>query len=344
MPDVRTALFIGGTGTISTAITQRVAASGQWQLTLLNRGTHPDAVPAGVQVLQADVRDEDAVARLPHGRTFDCVCDFIGYHPSDVERDWRLFRHRTAQYIFISTASAYRKPPLTPVINEQTPLQNPYWSYSQQKIACEERLWELHRTDAFPVTVVRPSHTYCERSVPVAIHGANGSWQVLRRMMDGKPVVVHGDGTSLWTLTHSNDFAVAFTALMGRQETVGEAYQITSDESLTWNAIYTHIAHALGTDYRPCYVPSATLAVIGERYDLRGRLLGDKGCSVLFDNSKIHRLAPHFRTTIPFAEGAASAVRHILAHPELQRPDPDFDRWCDSVVAWADSARSTFPE
>ena len=192
----RKALFIGGTGTISSAITAQLAAEGEWELTLLNRGNRNDGVPANVRILKADINDEEAVEKLLEGTQWDCVCDFIGFVPAQVERDWRLFKGRTKQYMYISSASAYQKPAASPFITEGTPLVNPFWQYSRDKIACEDFLMEKHRGEGFPVTVIRPSHTYDERSVPLGVHGDNGSWQVLQRMLDGKPVIIHGDGTS----------------------------------------------------------------------------------------------------------------------------------------------------
>ena len=229
----RKALFIGGTGTISTAITRQLAAEGEWELTLLNRGHR--SVPEGVRVLKADIEDEATVSRLLEGTQWDCVCDFIGFVPAQVERDWRLFKDRTKQYMYISSASAYQKPAASPYINEGTPLVNPYWEYSRNKIACEDFLMEKHRTEGFPVTIIRPSHTYDERSVPLGVHGDKGSWQVLKRMLEGKPVIVHGDGTTQWTLTHNSDFAKGFVGLMANPHALGNAFHITSDESLTWN-------------------------------------------------------------------------------------------------------------
>ena len=229
----RKALFIGGTGTISSAITRQLAAEGKWDLTLLNRGNRAAAVPEGVNLMKADINDEAAVAELLEGTQWDCVCDFIGFTPDQVERDWRLFRGRTKQYMYISSASAYQKPAASPFITEGTPLVNPYWQYSRNKIACEDFLMEKHRTEGYPVTIIRPSHTYDERSVPLGVHGDFGSWQVLKRMLDGKPVIIHGDGTSQWTLTHNTDFAKGFIGLMGNPHALGNAFHITSDETLT---------------------------------------------------------------------------------------------------------------
>lgn len=228
------ALFIGGTGTISMAITRMLAGNPDWEFYLLNRGNRIEQIPQGVHVIQSDIQDEASVAEKLSGMQFDVVADFIAFVPEHIERDIRLFAGKTKQYIFISSASAYQKPLSDFRITESTPLCNPYWQYSRDKIACEERLMREYRENGFPVTIVRPSHTYGDTSVPVALHGAGGSWQVIRRMMEGKPVIIPGDGSSLWTLTHNTDFAKGFVGLMGNAHALGEAVQITSDESLIW--------------------------------------------------------------------------------------------------------------
>ena len=322
---MKKALFIGGTGTISAAITRTVAASGEWELYLLNRGKRQEAVPEGVRQIIADIHDEAAVAAAIEGLQFDCVCDFIGFVRSDVERDWRLFQGRTRQYIYISSASAYQKPAAHYMVDEGTPLANPYWQYSRDKIACEEFLMEKFRSEGFPVTIIRPSHTYDERKLPTGVHGNVGSWQIARRLLAGKPVIVQGDGSSLWTMTHNSDFARGFVVLMGNPHTLGNAFQITSDETLTWNQIYESIAHALGVECRLYHVASDWLAAVGPQYDLEGGMLGDKAVSVVFNNAKLKRAAPGFTATVRFDEGVRRTVEHILAHPELQAEDPEFD-------------------
>jgi nucleoside-diphosphate-sugar epimerase len=241
--------------------------------------------------------------------------------------------------MYISSASAYQKPAASPYITEGTPLANPYWLYSRNKIACEEFLMAKYREEGFPVTIVRPSHTYGDLSVPLGVHGDKGSWQVLRRMLDGKRVIIHGDGTSLWTLTHNTDFAKGFIGLMGNPHALGNAFQITSDESLSWNQIYAVVARTLGVELKACHVSSEFLSDIGP-YDFRGGLIGDKAVTVLFDNSKLKRAVPGFQATVRFEEGVARTIGHILAHPELQVPDPDFDAWCDRVLEAVDAART----
>ncbi len=335
------ALFIGGTGTISTAISKLCVQRG-WELTLLNRGNAQARVPQGARVIHADVSDAAAVAAALTGERFDVVAEFIAFTPDQVERDIRLFAGKTAQYMFISSASAYQKPLSSPFITEGTPLCNPFWQYSRNKIACEDVLMRAYRETGFPVTIIRPSHTYCERSVPVALHGANGSFQVLERMRQGKKVIVPGDGLSLWTLTHSDDFAVAFEGLMGNVHAMGETFQITGDESLTWNQIYAAIGAALDVEPKLLHIASETLAELCEAY--RGALIGDKSNTVLFDNSKLKRAVPGFCAAKRFDQGVREAVRHIYAHPECQRPDPAFDQWCDEVVAGYERMTAALPK
>ena len=336
----RKALFIGGTGTISSAITAQLAAEGEWELTLLNRGNRNDGVPANVKILKADINDEAAVEKLLKGTQWDCVCDFIGFVPSQVERDWRLFKGRTKQYMYISSASAYQKPAASPFITEGTPLVNPYWQYARDKIACEDFVMEKHRSEGFPVSIIRPSHTYDERSVPLGVHGDNGSWQVLKRMLDGKPVIIHGDGTSQWTLTHNSDFAKGFIGLMGNPHALGNTFHITSDETLTLNQIYRTIADALGVELKAVHVASEFLDAVGP-YDFLGGLVGDKATTVLFDNSKLKRAVPGFQATVRFEQGVRRTIANILAHPGLQRPDPAFDAWCDRVIEALEQAKAS---
>ena len=335
---MKKALFIGGTGTISTAITRKVAKDGEWELWLLNRGNRSDILPREVKVINADINDEEDVARKLEGTEWDCVCDFIGFVPAQVERDYRLFKGRTRQYMYISSASAYQKPVPSPWINEGTALANPYWQYSRDKIACEEFLMKKYREEGYPVTIIRPSHTYDERSVPLGVHGRNGSWQVLKRMLEGKPVIIHGDGTSLWTMTHNSDFAKGFTGLMGNLHAIGTAFQITNDETLTWNQIYTTIADVLGVELKPYYVASDYLAATSD-YDLTGSLIGDKACSVIFDNTKLKRAVPGFTPSVRFEQGIRMTIENVLAHPSLQKEDPEFDAWCDRVIEALEEAK-----
>ena len=330
-------LFIGGTGTISMAITRLLAERGE-EVFLLNRGSRSAELPQGVRVIQCDINDEAAVREKLGDMHFDAVCEFIGFVPAQVERDFRLFRDITKQYIYISSASAYQKPLSDYRITESTPLSNPHWQYSRDKIACEEYLIKQYRENGFPVTIVRPSHTYDERSVPLGVHGDKGSWQVLKRMLDGKPVIIHGDGSSLWTITHNTDFAKAFAGLIGNIHAIGEAYHITSDESVTWNQIYSIIADELGVELKAVHVPSEFLAAVSS-YDFEGGLIGDKANTVVFDNSKIKRAVPDFTATVRADQGIRQTVRNVLKHPELQTADPEFDEWCDRVIEALENAK-----
>jgi len=324
------ALLIGGTGTISTAISALCVEQG-WELYLLNRGNRGEFVPEGARVISADINDTDAVLEKLAGMTFDVVADFIAFTPDHVKRDIGLFQGMCAQYIFISSASAYQKPLASPVITESTPLSNPYWEYSRNKIACEQRLMKAYRKTGFPVTIVRPSHTYGDTSVPMGAHGKQGSFSVVERIRQGKQVIIHGDGTSLWTMTHNTDFAKAFCGLMGNLHAIGETYQITSDESLTWNQIYETIAAALQVELHPVHIATDVLAACSK--DFLGGLTGDKSNSVLFDNTKIKRAVPGFTATVRFDQGVRRTLAYVYSHPECQKPDPEFDAWTDEVIA-----------
>ncbi len=330
-------LFIGGTGTISEAITRKLAERGE-ELYLLNRGNNNEELPETVKLICCDISNEAEAVRALEGMEFDVVCDFIGFVPAQTERDYRLFAGRTRQFMYISSASAYHKPVKDYRITEGTALANPYWGYSRNKIACEEYLMKMYREKGFPVTLIRPSHTYSEKAVPLGVHGDNGSWQVLKRMLEGKPVIIHGDGTSLWTITFNQDFADGFIGLMGNPHAIGEAFQITGDESLTWNQIYGIVADCLGVELKPYYVSSAFLAQTGA-YDFTGGLLGDKANTVVFDNSKLKAAVPGFRPAIRAEEGIRRTVEYVLSHEECQKEDPDFDRWCDSVIAAQEKAK-----
>ena len=336
------ALFIGGTGTISSAIVRRLSIDSSWEVWLINRGNRADTVPENVHQIVCDINDEDAVIKAIGDLRFDVVGEFIGFTVDQVARDFRLFKDRTKQYIYISSASAYNKPAASHIITEGTTLANPHWEYSRNKIACEEYLMARYREDKFPVTIVRPSHTFDERSIPLGVHGKNGSWQVIKRMMEGRPVIIHGDGESLWHLTFNEDFAVGYTALMGNRHAIGEAFQITGDEVLTWNQIYQTIADALGVELNAYHVSSEFLNAVGPEYDFEGSLIGDKAVSVSFDNSKIKKLAPDLKTNVPLHKGVRIALEYILNHKECMTEDPEFDKWCDKVIETVETAKKSF--
>jgi nucleoside-diphosphate-sugar epimerase len=317
-------LFIGGTGIISSACVDLAVKRGI-EVVLLNRGQATRSIPPEVEVLHGDIRDKDATAALLQDRTFDVVAEFVAYTPEHIEADLGLFRERTGQYIFISSASAYQKPPLNVPATESTPLRNPYWPYSQAKIACEDRLVAAYRDEGFPVTIVRPSHTYDQRSIPM-----DGGYTVLHRMRSGKPVIVHGDGTSLWVLTHHRDFAKGFVGLIGNPHTIGEAIHITSDEVLTWNQIAETLAQAAGVEASIVHIPSDRIAAYDAGWG--AGLLGDKAHSMVFDNTKIKRLVPDYVATIPFRQGAAEIVAWYERHPEAQKVDEQRDRLMDTLI------------
>ena len=325
------ALLIGGTGQISMAITRKLVRDG-WDVYLLNRGNRTEGLPEGIHSIVADINDEENVLAQIGEMRFDCVCEFIGFTPAQVERDYRLFKGKCGQYIYISSASAYHKPAGSYIITEGTTLANPYWQYSRDKIACEEFLMKKYREEGFPVTIVRPSHTYDERHIPLGVHGEKGFWQVISRMLDKKPIIIHGDGTSLWTLTFNTDFAIGYTGLMGNRHAIGEAFQITSDETLTWNQIYQTIADALGVELNAYHISSYFLAAVGPQYNFTGSLIGDKAASVVFDNSRLKAIVPDMRTEVPFHKGVRIALNYILDHPECRVEDPEFDAWCDRVI------------
>lgn len=337
------ALFIGGTGIISTAISKELIRQGT-DLYIINRGSRNDVLGTrGVTYLTCDINDEKQVSELIKDLYFDVVADFIAFVPEQLERDYRLFKDKTKQFIFISSASAYQTPLSHYVINEGTTLANPNWEYSRNKIACEDYLMKQYREFAFPVTIIRPSHTYDERYIPLGVHGDHGSWQVAKRMLEGKPVIIHGDGTSLWTMTSNKDFAKGFIGLMGNNHAIGEAVQIMSDESLTWTQIYEAIASALNVELNGYYVASSFLDE-SSKYDFKGGLLGDKANTVVFDNSKLKRLVPEFNATIRFNQGIKDTVDYVLAHEELQFEDPEFDRWCDQVIEVLEDAKKKLTE
>lgn len=327
-------LFIGGTGTISMAITKQILKEKKHTLYLINRGNRSKSCLEGAHLLVCDINEEQKAAERIKNLEFDVVVDFIAFTPSQLERDYRLFGGKTKQFIFISSASAYQKPLSDYQITEGTPLANPYWEYSRNKILCEDYLMKLYREKNFPITIVRPSHTYDERNVPLGLHGANGSYQVIKRMLDGKQVIIHGDGTSLWTMTHNSDFAKAMIGLFGNIHAIGETVQITSDETVTWNQIYHEIAKVLNVPLRPFYVSSTFLSVCGSytSYDFAGPLLGDKANSVVFKNDKLKRLVPNFTATKRFDEGIAETIQYVLTHKECQKEDVEFDKWCDTVI------------
>jgi nucleoside-diphosphate-sugar epimerase len=319
-------LFIGGSGVISSACSALAVERGI-DLTVLNRGVSTDRpLPAAATVLRADIRDAAAVGAALGGREFDAVVNWVAYTPEHVQADLDLFRGRTGQYVFISSASAYQTPPSRLPVTESTPLRNPFWRYSQDKIACEDLLVAAYRDEGFPATIVRPSHTYDKTLIPL-----DGGWTALARMRQGRPVVVHGDGTSLWTLTHHADFARGFVPLLGHPRTLGEAFHITSDDVLTWNQVTAALAAAAGASADIVHVPSDVIVAADPDWGVS--LIGDKAHSLVFDNSKVRGVVPDFRPVIPFEQGAREIVAWYDEQPARQQVDARLDALMDKLVA-----------
>ena len=324
-------LFIGGTGIISSACTQLAVDKGI-DLYHLNRGQSARPTPEGVTVLRGDIREPESASQALADHTFDAVVDWIAFTPDHIETDIALFAGRTKQFVFISSASAYHTPPLNLPVTESCPLYNPFWQYSRNKIACEERLMQAYRESGFPMTIVRPSHTYDRTLMPMG-HG----YTAIARMRQGKKVIVHGDGTSLWTLTHHKDFAVGFVGLLGNPHALGDTFHITNDEILTWNQIYTMMANAAGVDApQLVHIPSDFIAAFDP--DWGAGLLGDKAHSMVFDNTKIRRTVPDYNPTIPFHQGAGEIMAYYDADPARQTIDTAHDEMMDRIIAAYEAA------
>ena len=332
-------LFIGGTGVISSACTRLAVARGH-ELFLLNRSiSRKTSIPEGVTVIKGDLYTEEArLAALLADEHFDAVVDFIAFATPDVERDLRLFRGRTDQFVFISSASAYQKPVKNYLITEETPLENPYWEYSRNKIDCENRLMLAYREEGFPITIIRPSHTYGPTEIPFGVTSWRHPWTVVDRMKRGQKVIVPGDGTSLWVLTWNEDFATGLVGLLGNRKAIGEAFQITSDEALSWNHIHLEAYHALGLEPNMIHIPSDLLAMYDPHY--LGSLIGDKANSVVFDNTKIKRFVPDYKCEVNWSEGVRRSLAWFEAHPEFQTKDHEANSIWDQIIA---SYESAFP-
>lgn len=324
-------LLVGGTGTISSGVAQ-IALEQGFDLTVLNRGQRTLAENQGAEVILADARDEISMNHALKGKYFDCVIDFLVHRPEHLELAMRVWKGKTGQYIFISSASVYRKPVRNPFITEETPLENPFWEYSRNKIACEKRLRE-EIAKGFPGVIVRPSLTYSDFNIPFSFYKGTTTWSLFDRMLKGKEIIVQGDGLSLWRITHNTDFARGILGLAGNPAAVGEAFHITNDEIITWDEIYNHIGHALGVKPNLCHVSSYSIIKRDPSY--QGILLGDHSTNVIFDNSKIKRFVPGFRSAVPFAEGAKRCVDWYMRHPEKQIYDPEWNARMDSFAALA---------
>lgn len=289
-------------------------------------------MPASAISLVADLQDERSVAAVLGDRTWDAVVDFVAFGPDDIERDLRLFRGRTAQFVFISSASAYQRPASHYLVTESTPLANPFWEYSRQKIACEDRCMRAYREEGFPITVVRPSLTYGETMIPLSTNDWQHPWTVVDRLRRGVPVVIPGDGTSLWTITHATDFAKGLVGLLGHRQAIGHAFHITSDEVLTWNQCYQAVAEAAGVT-APVFVHIASDFIAACLPEHAGSLLGDKSTSVVLDNTKIKRFVPDYLATTRFRDGVARSVAWFEADAARQKVDPAFVRKWDALIA-----------
>ncbi|HSL44082.1 MAG TPA: SDR family oxidoreductase [Anaerolineales bacterium] len=333
-------LFIGGTGIISSACSELAVARGH-ELFLVNRSrSRKLPIPRDATVLQADVHeDEERLAQLLAGHRFDAVVDYLAYSPNDIERDLRLFRGKTDQFVFISSASIYQKPVQNYLITEETPLENPYWEYSRNKIACEDRLMQAYQQEGFPTTIIRPSHTYGPTQIPFGVSSWQHPWTVVDRMKRGQKVIVPGDGTSLWVLTWNADFAKGLVGLLGNEKAIGEAFQITSDEVLTWDQIHLEAYRALDLQPRIIHIPSDLIAM----YDPHalGSLVGDKANSVVFDNSKIKRFVPEYSCEVNWAEGVRRSLTWFESHPEFQTIDHEMNAVWDRIIA---SYQRAFPQ
>ena len=319
-------LFIGGTGNISTSVSKLAIERGI-DLYLLNRGKRASTIP-GTKTISGDIGKPDEMKAALQEHAWDVVVDWIAYLESDVQRDYELFRGKTKQFIFISSASAYQRPASSPFVTESTPLANPYWQYSRNKIACEERLTSYYRQDGFPITIVRPSLTY-DTVIPVPIGGWT-EYTTIDRIKKGQKIIVHGDGSSLWTITHAEDFAKGFVGLLGHQQAIGHAFHITSDEVLTWDQIHLAIGEALGREVKIVHIASDFLATFDQ--ELIGGLIGDKATSVIFDNSKIKRFVPGFTATIPFKQGIKRTIDWFESDPSRQIIKKETNEWIENVI------------
>jgi len=323
-------LFIGGTGIISSAVSELAIQRGI-ELYLFNRGNRSEFLPKAAMHIRGDIRDFESTSSTLKDYRFDIVVDWIAYTPDQIETDIRLFKGKTCQFIFISSASCYQRPPVHYLVDESTPLYNPYWQYSRDKIACEERLMQEYRSSGFPVTIVRPSHTYNKTTIPFIFNSRKHRWTLIDRIRKGKKVIVPGDGTSLWTITHNTDFAKGFVGLLGNVQSVGHAFHITSDEVLTWDQIIRIIGSAAGMEPNIVHIPSEFIGAFSPEHI--GGLLGDKSVSIVFDNSKIKRFVPGFTATMPFSAGIRECIEWYESDAGRCTVDDEFNRLADKIIA-----------
>jgi nucleoside-diphosphate-sugar epimerase len=323
-------LFIGGTGLISQAVSKLAVERGI-ELFLFNRGQREEFAPDGAKVIRGDFRNQTEAAEALEGYEFDAVVNWIAFTPDHVQSDIDLFAGKTKQYIYISSASAYQKPPINYMVTEETPLDNRYWQYSRDKIACEQLLMEACRHSGFPVTIVRPSFTYGDTMIPAGLSSWQHPWALADRIRKGLPLIIHGDGTSLWVMTHNSDFAKGFVGLLGQPSAIGEVFHITSDEVLNWNQIYDAIGKAVGVEPQVVHMSTDFIEAHSPAGTSDG-LIGDKAVSSVFDNSKIKRFVPDFHADVPFAEGIKRTVAWFEAHPDRCTTDPEWSALMDTLI------------
>lgn len=323
-------LFIGGTGLISSAASSLAVKQG-FDLYLLNRGNRDRFVPEGATVLRGDINNKEEMQALLEDKHFDAVVNWIVFKPEEIERDIQLFEGKTNQYIFISTVATYQRPPSYYIFDESAPQHNPGWDYAVDKIACEQRLMKAYRETGFPVTIVRPSHTYGETTIPFAITSGAHPWTLIDRIQKGKMIIVPGDGTSLWTITHNTDFAKGLVGLLGNTQTLGQAFHITSDEVKTWDQYLTAIGQAVGIKPKVIHMTSECISLFLPEF--KAGLFGDASHSYVVDNRKIKTFVPGYHATMNFEHGIRQSIAYFRAHPELQTIDEDLDAKMDKMIA-----------
>lgn len=327
---MRKILMIGGTGTISLAITKRLSMLEDTVVFVLNRGNNNNKLPEHVTALQGDINDVDQMKKLLKSYSFDVVCNFITFTKEQALQNVELFQGKTKQFIHIGTVVSYN-PDLNVVLTEEAPFGNKYSEYGRKKAEAEAVFMEAYRRRDFPVTIIRPSQTYSADRIPLSVKG-KGCWSVISRMLQGKEVIVHGDGESVWASTHADDFANGFLGVISKKETIGQAYQIMNNQPHTWNMLYQELAHLLKVQYKPVYI-SSKLLMQSKKYDLLSSIRGDKHYSKIFDTSKIEQLVPDFKCSITIQEGIKKYLEYMARHPELKVEEPEFDEWCDTTIA-----------
>lgn len=333
--------IVGGTGTISTNLCKLLASREDVQLTIINRGSHADKVPANAELMICDAFDFERMNSLLSDRFFDVVIHFVIFDPHQAEKSIKIFKNKMNQFIFISTVATYNREGRV-VFDENTDQNNPYSLYGRNKQASEETFMEAFNNENFPVTIIRPSQTYDESRIPVSVKGKE-IYPIIQRIKRGKKVIIHGDGTSVWASMHSIDFALGIVKIFLKKETLGEVYQLTSEESRSWNHIYQIIADYYHVQLRPVYIPSSVLA-LSQKYDFESSIVGDKQYSVIFDNSKIKSIIGEIPLTVPLADGICMYLDNVESNPSLQVQEADFDVWCDRVIERLTQCSVSFAE